>query len=169
MASPSNSDSSVKHMSSFTRAAGFLAFIASGLLTLAAIVVLPEYVDLTELELRRQMLDRQLDCDRKLSAYNERLISSIQSDPVLAARLLMRQANYRLTGVTELDVGDDNRPLSYVPRKLLEAAQQPPAVPQDPVYYWGKWLDDGSTRLCLLAMSLGLLASGMLLFGPPKK
>ncbi len=164
----SNSDSG-RCMSPFTRAAGFLLFVVAGLSTLGVIVLLPEYVDLTELQIQKQTLARQLDCDQKLSTYNERLITSIQSDPVLASRLLMRQANYRLTGGTELDVGDPNRPLSYVPKKLLDTAKEPPKIPQDPVYYCGKWLDDGSTRLCLLGLSLGLLACGMLLFGPPRK
>jgi hypothetical protein len=160
---------SARHMSPFTRTMGFLLFVAGGLATLGAIVLLPEYVDLTELQIQREALARQLDCDQKLSTYNERLIESIQSDPVLAARLLMRQANYRLIGSSELDVGDPNRPLSYVPKKLLDTAKEPPKIPQDPVYYCGKWLDDGSTRLCLLALSLGLLACGMLLFGPTRK
>jgi hypothetical protein len=154
-----------KSMAPTTRAIGFSMFFAAGIATLAAIVILPEYMDLRNLQLQRDIMAHQLACDQKLNTYYDRLINDSQSSMELATRILMRQGNYRLTGFMELPLGPD-RPLSLVPAKLQQEAQQLPPPRHDELYRVGQWLDDGPTRLGLLALSLSCLMAAMLLFGP---
>jgi hypothetical protein len=157
-----------KSMAPSTRAIGFSIFFAAGIATLAAIVILPEYMELRNLQLQRDIMAHQLACDQKLNTYYERLITDSQSSMELATRILMRHGNYRLSGFTELPLGPD-RPLSLVPTKLQQEAQQLPPPRHDDLYRVGQWLDDGPTRLGLLALSLSCLMSAMLLFGPSSR
>jgi hypothetical protein len=155
-------------MSPAARTIGFALFFVAGIATLAAIVILPEYMELRNLQLQRDIMAHQLACDQKLNTYYERLINDSQSSMELATRILMRHGNYRLTGFVELPLGPD-RPLSLVPAKLQQEAQQLPPPRHDELYRLGLWLDDGPTRLGLLALSLACLMASMLLFGPPPR
>jgi hypothetical protein len=157
-----------RQMSPTTRAVGFFVFTAVGIAALAAVVVLPEYMQMVDLENQRQALTHRLACEQKLAQYNQQLIEGVQSDPVLATRLLMRHGNYRLAGAQEVQA-PGNRPISTVPYKLLEDSLNPPPPKRDELYRWGYWLDDGSTRFYCLLLSLGVLVCGMLLFGPRRK
>ena len=157
-----------KQMSPITRAVGFFVFTAAGIAALAAVVILPEYMQMVDLENQRQALAHRLACEQKLAQYNQQLIEGVQSDPVLATRLLMRHGNYRLAGAQEVQT-PGNRPISTVPYKLLEDSLNPPPPKRDELYRWGCWLDDGSTRFYVLLLSLGVLMCGMLLFGPRRK
>ncbi len=153
-------------MSPVGRALCFVLFVGGGLGTLAAVVVLPEYAALAELHDQRDALARHLESDKRLAIYNDRLIHAIQNDPVVAARLLMRHGNYRLAGCEKIAAAAQPQQSLSVPARLRLEAMTPPARAADPLCQAGRWLDEGRTKFSLLALAIGAIAVGMLLFGP---
>lgn len=152
-------------MSPAGRAACFALFVGAGVATLAAVVVLPEYAALTELRGQRDRLAHHLECEKKLVIYNDRLIHAVQTDPVLAARLLMRHGNFRLTGCERVKIETNSSGLP-VPAKLKQEAMTPPVRAPDAFCRAGRWLNDSPTKFGLLVLALGAMAVGIVLFGP---
>ena len=152
-------------MSPAGRAVCFALFVGGGMVTLAAVVLLPEYAALAELRAHRDTLAHQLECEAKLAVYNGRLIRAIQNDPVLAARLLMRHGNFRPVGCETIGT-DADAAGPTVPARLKQEAMTPPARPPDALCAAGHWLDHRHTRLSLLALAIGATAVGMILFSP---
>jgi len=149
-----------------SRAAGmlwFFVFTTAGLAAVAAGTLLPEYAALAAVEARRDALARQVACERKLAAYNDRVIAALADDPVLAARMLIRYANYSPAGCEIVDVGPSCR-VDPTPARILREAATPPPRPPDPLLAAARWLEHAPTRLSLIALGLGTLAMGVLLF-----
>ena len=144
---------------------GFLFFAIAGAAILAGVVVLPELVALAEIEAERDALAHQVECERRLAAYNDRLIEAIDTDPILTARMMMRRGNYHLPGAQELDVpvGDDP---GAAPARILAEARQTPPPKEDMLLRAGRWIDDGPTKTSLTVLALGLIAVGVVLFAP---
>jgi len=151
-------------MSPAGRALCFAAFVGLGLATFSAVVILPEYAALAELGSQRDALAHRLECEKKLSVYNDRLIHAIQTDPVTAARLLMRHGNFRRQGCEVVGLRSGARPPAVPDRLLREAGTAPPAA-DGTLCRAGRWLNDRWTSFSLLALSLGSIAAGMILFG----
>ena len=142
----------------------FLVFAAVGAAAVAAAVLLPEYVTLAKLQAKRDALGHQVECEGRLAAYNDRLIGAMETDPVVTARLLIRYANYSPSGFREVPIDpaclDDPTPV-----KILADAANPPKRPQGLLAVVGKRLFDPSMRMGLIALGLGTIAIGWLLFG----
>ena len=152
-------------MSPAGRAARFALLTGSGLAILAAIVLLPEYVSLAQLEARRDALAHQLDCEKRLSLYYERTIRAIRTDPELTTRLMIRHGNYRPAGARQAELGAVPGRES-IPARLWREAREPPPPRQDALVRAGVWLDEPFTRAALVALSLGLIACGVMLSCP---
>ena len=147
------------------RAVRFALLTGSGLAILAAIVLLPEYVSLAHLEARRDALAHQLDCEKRLSLYYERTIRAIRTDPELTTRLMIRHGNYRPVGAHQAELGSVTGRES-VPGRLLREAREPPPPRQDALVRAGLWLDEPFTQAAMVALALGLMASGVMLSCP---
>ena len=141
----------------------FFVFTTVGVATVAAAALLPQYADVARVEARRDALAHQVACERKLLAYNDRLIAALEQDPVLAARMLIRYANYSPGGCQRIELGPSCR-MDPTPLRILEEARAPPQRPPDALVAAGRWIEDAPTRLSLVALGLGTLALGMLLF-----
>jgi hypothetical protein len=146
------------------RTLAFLVLAVLGISSVAAVVLLPEYVTLTKMENQRDAVAHQLACEQKLIEYNNRVIQAIGHDPILTERLLIRYGNYRPAGAKELDVNVAARP--SVAAKLNAEALQLPPVKQDQFTAAARWVDDPFTSLALLALGLGMLATSIFLTGP---
>jgi len=147
------------------RAVCLSVVVITGLSVLAAVVLLPECGLLAELEYRRDGLAHQLACERKLKIYNERLIQAIPSDPVLAARLLMRHGNYQPVGCAVVETGA-RVPGETVPERLLRQARANHPRDKQWLFHACRWLDDSPTRVALVCLSLSALLAGIVLFSP---
>ena len=143
----------------------FALFIGVGLATFAGVVSLPEWADLTELKAQHQALAHHLDCEKRLAVYNERLIHSIQTDPVLAGRVLMRHGYYQRVDCQTVAI-EPAHPAPTVPARLLDEAGAAHARADDSLSRAGRWLADRPTALSLMALSVGMIAAGVVLFGP---
>jgi len=143
----------------------FAAFTGLGLATLAAVVLLPEYAALARLRARRDALARRVDCERRLLAYNDRLIRAQQTDPVLAARLMIRHGRYRPVHYKAWRVSA-SRPMEPVPERIWQEASAAVSPPRGAAYRAALWLEESRTRTSLMILALGAIAVGVLLFGP---
>ncbi len=143
----------------------FAAFTGVGLATLAAVVLLPEYAALTRLRARRDALARRLEGERRLLAYNDRLIRAQRTDPVLAARLMIRHGRYRPVHYRawRVSVADPPQP---VPERIWQEASAAASPPHGLAYRAALWLEETRTRTSLMILALGAVAVGVLLFGP---
>ncbi|MCD4699679.1 MAG: hypothetical protein K8R91_03790 [Phycisphaerae bacterium] len=146
---------------------GFALFIAAGVLTLACAAILPEYAVLSDLQTRQDEFAHQVKCDEKLADYNERMIHATRDDPVLIARLMIRNSNYRPADSQTVGV----KPLRSepsVPERILAEARNLPqreGPPSLPVRA-GIWLADTTTGGCMILLGLAMLAAGVVLFPP---
>jgi hypothetical protein len=155
-----------KGMSPGARLVCFVLFVGAGLASFSAAVILPEYVSLSELQAQRDALSHQLECEKKLTVYNDRMIRAIQSDPVLAARLLMRHGNYRLADCETVQARSGSAGPSVPDRLLREAAAR--ATPSTGlISRAGRWMDDRSTKLGLMLLAAAMVAAGMIFSAPP--
>ena len=145
---------------------GFLFFALAGAGILATVVVLPEMVALAAIEAERDALAHQVECERQLAAYNDRLIGAIDTDPILTTRMMMRRGNYKLPGAQEVDVPVGDDPGAAPLRILAEARQTPPPPQENAFLRAGRWIDDGPTKTSLTVLALGLIAIGVVLFAP---
>lgn len=160
-----NGTAGARLMSPLGRAVCFALFVGGGMATLAGVVLLPEYAALADLRAQRDTVAHHLDCEKKLTVYNDRVIGAIQNDPVLAAQLLMRHGNFRLAGCERVELAAVSiRP--PVPVRLRMEAAAPPPRHDDALCRAGRWLDHRPTKVSLLALALGMTAVGMVLFGP---
>ena len=150
-----------------SRAAGivwFYVFSTVGLVALAAAVLLPEYAEVARLQARRDAFARQLECEKELAAYNELKIHAMQQDPVLAARMLIRYANYSPAGYQAIAIDRDKQP-DAAPMRILKRATASPPRQNDRLAEAGEWVADKTTRTSLILLGLGTLAMGLILFG----
>ena len=146
----------------------FLAFTTAGAAALAVAALLPEYVLLTHLQAQRDAVARQLECEGKLAIWYERYITDVRGDPVLLARQMMRYGNYVPPGCRLIDLGPGYSEDSF-PAQLMRQAQEPVAPRHDRFVQYGMWVSEPVTRACMIVLSLGLVATGVLLFGPRRE
>jgi hypothetical protein len=142
----------------------FVVFSTIGVAAVAAALLLPELAALAELEAQRDALAHQLECERKLAAYNERLIRAMDNDPVLTARLLIRYANYSPAGCRQVPI-DPSRRDDPVPVQILREAAEPPKRPPSRLATAGQWLSHPPTQTGLILLGLAVVAIAWLLFG----
>lgn len=150
-----------------SRAAGivwFYVFSTVGVVAVAAAVLLPEYSEVNRLQTRRDAHAHQLECDKQLAVYNERKIRAMRQDPDMAARMLIRYANYSPAGYQPIAFDLEQKP-DATPMRILKDAGAPPQPKYDPLVVAGNWMDDRPTRTSLIFLGLGTLAMGLILFG----
>lgn len=141
--------------------AGFAVFSAVGILTLAGVVILPEYAALADLQAGRDALAHQVRCEEKLVAYDDRMIRATQDDPVLIARLMIRHSNYRPAGCETVEVAPAQSDLS-VPQQLLDEARTLPPRQDNRLLLVraGFWLADPTTSRSMILLALAMLVIG---------
>ncbi|MDY7010639.1 MAG: hypothetical protein SVV80_07790 [Planctomycetota bacterium] len=146
---------------------GFALFTAAGMFTLACATLLPEYAVLSDLQARRDAVAHQIRCDEKLAEYNERMIHATRDDPVLIARLMIRQSNYRPAGCETVEAKALQSEPS-VPKRILEEARNPQQREGPPslTVRAGFWLADTTTGGCMILLGLAMLTTGVVLFPP---
>ncbi|OPX22663.1 MAG: hypothetical protein B1H04_04715 [Planctomycetales bacterium 4484_123] len=140
----------------------FVLFSTAAVAAMACAVLLPEYAALAELRAQSAALAHQLDCEKRLARYNDRLLEGLRTDPVLRARQVMRHYNYTPLHARRIEVpqaGDRS-----VPERIMRDALSPPAPAENVLVRAGRWLDDETTRTGLTVLSLGLLAISVILF-----
>jgi len=142
------------------------ATVAAGML--AAAVLGPEYVQLADLQARRDGLAHQADCEDRLAAYNHKLIEALRDDPVLRTRMLIRHGNFRPAGLRAVQVDPASVELP-APRRIGMDAQRPQVPPQDNWLAAAEWIAQPTMRSCFLAGGLVLLAATVILFGPSRR
>lgn len=147
---------------------GFAIFTGVALAVLGAAVLLPEYAATCDLRQRRDAVARQLECDRKLTAYNDRLIWALENDPILLTRLMIRQSNYRLAGSRPIDLPGLAEEVS-VPLRLLREARARPAAGDDGPRRGARMIEHRPTRTALALLGGGMLVAGVILFGAHRR
>jgi hypothetical protein len=155
-----DNDSGVGPKRSAGRYVIFAFFTTVGLLALACTILLPEYAALDSLQAQRDALAHQVKCDEKLSAYNDRMICATQDDPVLIARLMIRNGNYRPAGCETIEMTSVPSEQSVPERLLREAGNSPQRKePRLPVRA-GLWLADTTTSRCMILLALAMIVTG---------
>lgn len=150
--------------SPLARAVGFVLFAGAGLAGLATVAALPEYAALAALEGRRDALSHQIKCERRLAHYYQRKIDAFRTDPDLTADVMIRHGNYRPAGAREV-TAPGAAELSFPQRLMREARTTPP--PRAAALTQARlWMDDAFTQIAVLVLSLGMIAAGVILFGP---
>jgi hypothetical protein len=122
-------------------------------------------MELARFQQRRDAVAHQLACDQKLVTYNQRLITAIQTDPVLSARYMLRHGNVKPTDVKLMPV-PPSRADSSAPARILREATNPPPPKKDVLLQAGKWLEDPATMGSIFLMGLGLIAVAIVFFTP---
>jgi len=140
-------------------------FTLTGLLILAATVLLPEYAVLARLQVARDGLAHQLGCEERLAGYNERLLRAKAGDLVLQRRLVIRHHNYRPVGSHVVEVSSPTAP-PPVPVQILRDAHRLPRQAPDVLVQAGWWLHDPVTRTGAILLSVALVAAGLLFLAP---
>ncbi len=137
-------------------------FALIAMTALAAVVLLPEYAELTDLKAREAAFAHQLACEQRLARYNDRLIRGLRSDPVLRAREAMRRHNYTPVGYRTVPL--PGRSEATVPQRIGADSLAVPQPAPDVFARAGRWLDDPFTRSSLVLVSLGMLAVMLAMF-----
>jgi hypothetical protein len=141
----------------------FAMFAGLGVGGLAASVLLPELATMEVLQAKRDALAHQLDCERNLATYNDRLIERLPTDPILRTKVLARHENYAPAGMKPLDIYCPDEP---IPQRILREARTPPPPLLSAWAVWGIRLNDANTRTAMMLVSLAVFASAFLLFLP---
>lgn len=142
----------------------FLSFI--GLAAVAMAVLLPEYAELADLQVRQDALEYQIRCEERLAVYQDRTVRATRNDPVLLGRLLIRMGNYRPVDCEVADIRYTSSDLT-VPARILREARNPAGFTagNDRLILMAHWLNRPVTNRAFFLSGMVFLATAVLFYG----
>ncbi len=147
------------------RSVGFVVLAGASLATLAAVVLLPAWVRLTEAECERELLAARMADEQAIIAANERLLEALPEDVVLTRRLVMSDLN-ALPYHQQVFARPGER-TGPQPMVTIDPAPRP-----DPPEGWamsaGRKLIRPSFRRGVFLLSVAGLTAAMIMFTPVK-
>jgi len=149
------------------RAAGFFLLAGAAVASLAGAVLLPAWARLAEVRYELACLRAEIaDAEAQIAA-NDRLITALPTDEVLARRLAMSQNLYWPRN--EIVVVDPNAPPAETPDVVCGPRHPRPPRPAGLLIRAGKKLEKASKRRGLLLLAAAALAAALFGFAPAQE
>lgn len=149
------------------RMTGFVMLAGLGMAILAGVVLLPAWARLAWTEYERDCLAATVKDEQAARRTLDRMIGTIDTDPILNKRLAMAQLGYRPVG--QVVIRDDTLPPVPPPGAVIPAEHPRPEPPSPALTRAAQRVGNPPTRRGLYLMSAAALLGAVMLFGPPPK
>jgi hypothetical protein len=145
-----------------------LPILCAGIALIACCVLIPQADTNRRLVYERQKLQVELKNIEQQVNVNQEFVKRVADDPILAQRLAQRQMKVIPEGSHVLDLAHDSDGMS--PFQLVNVAPPAPMPPYKPVAGTLANICYGPhSRLYLIGLSLGMIATGLVLGYAPQK
>jgi hypothetical protein len=147
-----------------------LPVLCAGIALAACCVLIPQADANHRLVYDRQMLTMDLQTVERQISVNQEFLKKVSEDPALAQRLAERQMKVIPEGTRVLELQHEADGSSMSPFQLVSVAPPPPLPPYRPVGGTIATLCyDSHTRLYVIAVSLLMMAMGLVLGATPER
>jgi hypothetical protein len=145
-----------------------LPLLCAGIALIACCAVIPQADANRRLAYERQQLQLDLQTVEKQIAVNTEFLRKVGQDPTLAERLAERQMKVIPQGSRVLELSHDAGGASMSPFQLVSVPPPPPLPPYKPISgVIANLCYDNHTRLYVIGIALGMIATGLVLGGSP--
>jgi hypothetical protein len=147
-----------------------LPLLCAGVALIACCALIPQADANRRLAYERQQLQMDLQTVAKQIAVNEEFLRKVGQDPTLAERLAERQMKVIPQGSRVLELSRDGGGASMSPFQLVSVPPPAPLPPYKPIGgVIASLCYDNHTRLYVIGLALGMIATGLVLGGTPEQ
>jgi hypothetical protein len=144
--------------------------LCAGVALIACCALIPQADANRRMTYDRQELQRDLETVEKQIAVNDEFLKQVGQDPTLAERLAQRQMKVVPQGTQILELRHAPSGSSMSPFQLVNVPPPPPLPPYKPIGgLLARICYDAHTRLYLIGIALGMVATGLVLGSAPEK
>ena len=141
-----------------------------GIALIACSALIPQADANRRLAYEKQELARDMETVEKQIAVNEAFLKQVGDDPTLAQRLAERQMKVIPQGTKILQLPHDSGGSSMSPFQLVNVPPPPPLPPYKPVGGTiARLCYDNHSRLYLIGIALGMIATGLVMGSAPER
>ncbi|HEY8749755.1 MAG TPA: hypothetical protein VIM11_17360 [Tepidisphaeraceae bacterium] len=146
-----------------------LPVLCAGIALIACCALIPQADANRRLAYERQTLQMDIETVEKQIAVNQSFLKKVGEDPTLAERLAQRQMKVVPQGTRVLELPHEAG-TSMSPFQLVNVSPPPPLPPYKPVGgFLARLCYDAHSRLYLIGISLGMIATGLVLGSTPER
>jgi len=147
-----------------------LPLLCMGIALIACSALIPQADANRRLVYEKQELARDMETVEKQIAVNEAFLKQVGNDPTLAERLAERQMKVIPQGTKILQLNHDSGGSSMSPFQLVNVPPPPPLPPYKPVGGTiARLCYDNHSRLYLIGIALGMIATGLVMGSAPER
>ena len=147
-----------------------LPLLCAGIALVACSALIPQADANRRLAYEKQELARDMETVEKQIAVNEAFLKQVGNDPTLAERLAERQMKVIPQGTKILQLNHDSGGSSMSPFQLVNVPPPPPLPPYKPVGGTiARLCYDNHSRLYLIGIALGMIATGLVMGSAPER
>jgi hypothetical protein len=147
-----------------------LPLLCAGIALIACCGLIPQSDANRRLAYERRQLQLDLQTVEKQIAVNTEFLRKVGQDPTLAERLAERQMKVIPQGSRVLELSHDAGGASMSPFQLVSVPPPSPLPPYKPIGgVIANLCYDNHTRLYVIGIALGMIATGLVLGGSPAK
>jgi|SRR5579859_1545601 len=147
-----------------------LPLLCAGIALIACCALIPQSDANRRLAYEKQELGRDLETVEKQIEVNEAFLKQVGDDPTLAERLAQRQMKVIPQGTKVLELPHEAGGTSMSPFQLVNVPSPPPLPPYKPVGGTiARLCYDAHSRLYLIGIALGMIATGLVMGATPER
>jgi hypothetical protein len=147
-----------------------LPLLCAGIALIACCAVIPQADANRRLAYEKQELQRDLETVQKQIEVNEAFLKQVGDDPTLAERLAQRQMKVIPQGTKVLELPHEKGGSSMSPFQLVNVPPPPALPPYKPIGGTiARLCYDNHSRLYLIGISLGMIATGLVMGSAPER